>query len=90
MQNFVFMWKMLIEFLPFPEILNQFGFVLLSKCQFYSHEEILNHTLSDYDVVTLVWDSFARLLGIPCYSTRVIQKLQQWWSHAFFSSARGN
>ncbi|XP_027167252.1 uncharacterized protein LOC113767379 [Coffea eugenioides] len=86
----IFMWKLLNNYLPFPEALRRFGFQLPSKCQFCPTRESQDHVLSDCSLATEVWNFFSRVLRIPIQpSNGVVCRLQQWWLYKSQSTARG-
>lgn len=72
----ILMWKMLNEYLPFPEMLSKFGFQLPSKCVFCPNVETLDHVFSDCSFATTVWDDFSRAFLLPVSSSiRILRRL---------------
>ena len=86
----IFMWKMLNKYLPFPEVLNKFGFQLPLKSQFCQIEETQNCSLSDCPFAMTVWDLYSRVLQLRVSSSSsMLYRLQHWWYYRSFHSARG-
>ncbi|KAL3533281.1 hypothetical protein ACH5RR_006802 [Cinchona calisaya] len=78
----VFLWKLLNRFLPFANVLLEFGFALPSKCYFCNSLGSLDHFFVHCHYVKNAWGRFESIISI--LRTEVSSpshKLQSWWLH---------
>lgn len=86
----VFMWKLLNNYLPFPDALQRLGFQLPTKCQFCLGGESQDHVMSECTLATEVWNFFSKALSVPTMGpTGILGRLQQWWLLQPPGTARG-
>ncbi|XP_027158138.1 uncharacterized protein LOC113759763 [Coffea eugenioides] len=79
----IFMWRLLNNLLPFPDILRQFGFHLPSKCPFCPSEDMLTHCFVDCQTACQVWCWFEHALHLNAGAAdSLFLKLQGWWMHS--------
>lgn len=60
----VFMWLLLNGLLPFPEILQTFGFSLPSKCLFCQNLDSLHHGFAECAQTRQLWNFFFTLFNL--------------------------
>ncbi|XP_071921753.1 uncharacterized protein [Coffea arabica] len=86
----IFMWRLLNNAIPLPDILQSLGFNMHSKCPFYPSCETLDHLFSLCPLADELWSFFERLLDISrSRNDEILARLQGLWSHSTESSTRG-
>ena len=85
----IFMWRLLNDLLPFPDILRRFGLHLPSKCPFCPNEDSLTHCFVECQAASQVWGWFEQGLELHVgTSDSLMVKLQGWWMHSSRRSLR--
>ncbi|XP_031100721.1 uncharacterized protein LOC116004702 [Ipomoea triloba] len=87
----VFMWKLLRRLLPFPDVVERFGFCLPSICPFcLGASASLDHCLLLCNRVQNVWNYFSGVFGLPLLNTSSVRsKCHAWWLSSSPNSAVG-
>lgn len=85
----VFMWLLINHMLPFPDVLQHFGFHLPSKCSFCASAETMNHFFIECQVASHVWGWFEQMLGLQTNAVdSLMEKLLGWWIYTSRNSIK--
>ncbi|XP_019190132.1 PREDICTED: uncharacterized protein LOC109184573 [Ipomoea nil] len=85
----IFMWRLLRQFLPFPDVIQNFGVCLPSICPLCSNASAdLSHCLLACPVAQQVWRHFRNLFGLGNPTADSIRvECHSWWLFAVSGSA---
>ncbi|XP_019195986.1 PREDICTED: uncharacterized protein LOC109189813 [Ipomoea nil] len=88
----VFMWKLLRRLLPFPDVIERFGYCVPSVCPFcVAASASLEHCLFGCNEAQRVWTFFSRLSGLNLGNSSTIRTAcHAWWLLAAPDSAVGS